>query len=369
MKCLTAIILLLALTLSSCKKVETTENIGHKGKARINPYLAAERLLEAFDEDVPRQYGWPKFDEDEISTAFIPASALTSEGYVRDLESWIYSQGHAVIFLQGGEFFLNDWSEFYSPSADFSETLTDWLEGEGLTISDGSDLSEKISKEKITFEGQSYEVWSESESYVRDPDTGSPAAFVSIPRGEGRLTLVADARMFRNRHIDDYDHAALLVDLVDRSPYYGSVVFVRNASVSFFGLLWSQGWPAMFPLILLTIFWLWKNLPRFQPLGPADEPDTNRSQTHQLAAIGSFHWKLNHGQHLLSPIRHSLRDRTHALMVSSGQTDADIFEVMATRADISRERAQRAMTDEQAHDQGSFTRLVADLQRIHQAIS
>jgi hypothetical protein len=356
---------LMALVLGGCKTVEKTETIGHKGKARLNPYLAAERLLESFGHDVRSQYGWPDFEESGVATAIIPASALTAEGYVRDLAEWVRWMGHAVILLEGGEFHRGDWNGSQPPPLEPSEALVDWLEEAGLSIEPGDWSDDARSTEEVTFEGETFDVRMKSRSHpVFRGETDGPS-MISAPSGEGRITLVADARPFRNRYIGDHDHAALLVDLVESTPYMGSVTFVRNASLSFWGLLWSRGWAAMVPLLLLVLFWLWKNLPRFGPLERGVPTAQPRSQSHHLTAIGGFHWRLDRGRHLLEPLRESLRERAHALMLASGRADADIFEVVAGRAGISPEAARRAMTRDHCRDSGEFARVVADLQRIH----
>lgn len=356
---------LMTLVLGGCKTVEKTETIGHKGKARLNPYLAAERLLESFGHEVRSRYGWPDFDEGEVATVIVPASALSAEGYVRDLAAWVRRMGHAVILLEGGEFYRGDWNDSRVMPPEPSDALVAWLEEAGLSIRADDWSDDARSTEEVTFEGETFDVRMESRSHpVVRGETDGPL-MISAPSGEGRITLVADARPFRNRYIGDHDHAALLVDLVESTPYAGSVAIVRNASLSFWGLLWSRGWAAMVPLLLLVVFWLWKNLPRFGPLERGPATAQTRSESHHLTAIGGFHWRLDRGRHLLEPLRESLRERAHALMLASGRADADIFEVVAGRADITPEAARRAMTRDHCRDAGEFARVVADLQKIH----
>ena len=52
-----------------------------------------------------------------------------------------------------------------------------------------------------------------------------------------------------------------------------------------------------------------------------------------------------------------------------GQHHGDVFEWMAQRAGITRERAERAMTHERPPDPTSFTRVVADLQQLHLSLT
>jgi hypothetical protein len=49
--------------------------------------------------------------------------------------------------------------------------------------------------------------------------------------------------------------------------------------------------------------------------------------------------------------------------------DGDLFEWISQRAGLTRDRAQRAMTHEHPGDVASFTRVLADLQKIHLSLS
>ncbi len=361
---------LLALAFAACDYVEETREIGHKGKARVNPYLAAERLLGKFDHEIVNEPGWPDFDGD-LAMVLMPVSVLEAEGYVKDLEEWTQWGGHSVIFLERGETFINDWSKmpvWNELGEDESvPAFEEWLGRAGLSIGSGeAEDGSKTGSETVQLDGAEYEIWMESNRVIGSGDGEAP--LVSVPYGEGRLTVVVDARPFRNRYIGDHDHATLLVRLADLSPCYGSVSFIRNASLSFWALVWERAWAFLVGLLVLVGFWLWKNLPRFGPLDSAEAGGTLRAYDHHLEALGDFHWRLDRGEGLLRPLRESLLERAHRLALSSGRPDADIFQLIADRAGLSRERAERAMTHERARDAGSFTRLVADLQTLHLSI-
>ena len=56
-------------------------------------------------------------------------------------------------------------------------------------------------------------------------------------------------------------------------------------------------------------------------------------------------------------------------LAAAGHRDGDLFEWIARRAGMTRERAERAMTHEQPGDATSFTRVLADLQKIHLSLT
>ena len=64
-----------------------------------------------------------------------------------------------------------------------------------------------------------------------------PGVFASVRSGEGRMTVITDGRIFRNRWIGDHEHAALLAALVESTEYEGAVGFLRGSGLSLWGLL------------------------------------------------------------------------------------------------------------------------------------
>lgn len=355
----------------SCSYEETTKETGYKGKARINPYLAAERFLVEFEFGVENKPGWPDLESD-ISTVLIPASSLSARGYIDDLDEWSLNGGHVVILMTNGEAYLNDWrtklTGSFDAEEDLAEPFVDWLDELGVELDYSPGKKEKpLSVDKLKFQGEEFEVFMEAQVCPKDRK-GKARMIHSIKRQEGRVTFVADARPFRNRWIGDYDHADLFLALNDASPYHGTTSFVRNVSLSFFGLLWSRAWPAVTALIVLVVFWLWKNLPRVGPLDSIESTTEGRAYEHHLEALGDFHWRLDRAEGLLRPLREVIIERAQRLALTTGNREADLFGLISERAGITRERAERAMTFERSKDGGTFTQLVADLQTIHLSI-
>ncbi len=363
-----ALLLLLCALLAGCDRGGTTRkrDIGYKGKARLDAYLAAGRFLEKNGYTVESKPGWPGLD-DEVAVVIVPASVISTRAFARELDDWVADGGHLLCLVERAESYLDDWSRFAgSPGADepaVPEPLGEWLREAGLEVERGDPLEAK----RLRVDGERYEVSAAASAGVT-VDGKRRRLMGQADHGEGRITVLADARPFRNRYIGDHDHAALLLALVDSSPYEGSVVIVRDAALSLWSLLWKNGWPALAGLLAVTVFWLWKNMPRFGPLRREDSPTTSRDYDHHLEALGDFQWRLDKGAALLRPLRDSVLERAQRL-ATAGHRDADLFEWIARRAGVTRERAQRAMTHEHPGDATSFTRVLADLQKIHLSLS
>jgi hypothetical protein len=357
-----ALLIVLALLLAACGGGHTTRKreIGYKGKARLDAYLAAGRFLEKSGYAVTSEPGWPDFDQD-FAVAILPASVVSTQAYARELEEWVAGGGHLICLVERAESYHDDWARSPALSrgdeSPLPEDLDEWFERAGLAVARGDAVEAK----RLAVDGVEHEVFAESAAGVT-VEGGERQALGQVGFGEGIITVMADARPFRNRYLADHDHAALLLALVDSSPYEGGVVIVRDAALSLWKLLGDRAWPALLGLLALILCWLWKNLPRFGPLRRGDPPTTLRAYDHHLEALGDFHWRLDRGAALLRPLRESVLERAQRV---AGARDADFFQWLAERAGLSRERAERAMTHERAADAASFVRLVADLQKIH----
>lgn len=346
-----------------------TREIGYKGKARIDAYLAANRFLERMGHRVVNESGWPELDY-EAGVLMMPASILTTDAYLRDVEEWVVDGGHLICLVEHAEAYLDDWSGeprrlLSDGDSPYPEALDRWLQKVGLRL--GLEKEKRFVKERLPVNGGSFEVFTEATVGVsRGAEPRSSLATEKL--GEGLVSVLTDARPFRNRFIDEHEHAGLLLELVNMSPYQGHVIFVRDAGLSLWALLWQHGWPALLGLLAVTVFWLWRHMPRFGPMRRDDVPSKLRSYDHHLEALGDFQWRLDKGESLLRPLRESILERAQHL-AESNYRDGDLFAWIAQRTGIERERAARAMTLERPSDATSFTRLVTDLQRIHHSLS
>jgi hypothetical protein len=363
-------LLIAVVLLAGCKQGPTIDReIGYKGKARLDAYLAAERFLEHYDYAVESRPGWPKLDRG-VAMVILPASVLSTEGYVREMSAWIADGGHMICLLDHAESHHDDWGRFVS-SSDFrsdgiSEPLTRWFTDSGITLSQGESTPLR-SDEPIEISGTGYRVNAESRTGVSIHGEAK-SVFSQTQYGSGLITVLADARPLRNRRIDENDHAAFLLALTRQSPFGGKIVVVRDAALSLGTLLWRHAWPVLVGVLAVTLFWLWKNMPRFGPLRREEERSTMRDYDHHLEALGDFQWRLDRGSAMLRPLRESVIERAQRLSAAT-QRGIDLFEWIAERSGITRERAERAMTHERPADATSFTRVLADLQKIHLSLS
>lgn len=366
------------LLLGGCKWEEHTTVTGYEGLARINPYLAAERLLDHYGFTTESKPGWPVLDRD-LSMVVVPASVLEVQGYVSQIETWMQGGGHLVICLEGGESYLNDHRDLFRwGSADVPAPVEDLLGRYAIEFREkdaeesDSDVDGEIDEDKLKTEVVSIgadEFIARNRGRQVVSTRGDESSVIASQRADdGRLTVLADARILRNRYIGDDQHADILVALAELSPGGKLVSFVRGAGLSFWTLLWKEGWAIVTALIVTVIFWLWKNLPRFGPLDSRDRAADSLDYQHHVRALGDYFWRLDQARGLMEPLRNELLDKVRR-RYSTNQSD-EVCALLAVRAEISEERVQRALGMLKPYsDKHSLAQQVADLQRLHQSVS
>ncbi len=349
-----------ALALTACDYDEVERETGYKGKARINPWLAAERFEERMDRRVKSVLVWTPPDVGD-AVWIMPASVLGNESFTRRTEQWVRDGGHLILLVEHADGGTNDWSE-YESRPELQPALFSMLKRAGITLEEGA-VGAKTKEDKIKFKGRNFKVNAESQATAAGKN-GKAGVFASVKSGQGRVTVLTDGRVFRNRWIGDNDHAALLDALVEVTGYDGMVGFMRGSGLSLWGLLMENLRPVLLALGVLLLLWLWKNMARFGPLEAASTPSVLRGYDHHLEALGDFQWRFDRAASLLVPLREQIVELGQKTSVRAGRRDDDFFQFLADRAEISRERAFRALAEAAPADPAVLTRTTADLQKM-----
>ncbi|MBK1817783.1 hypothetical protein JIN84_19340 [Luteolibacter yonseiensis] len=357
--------LLAVLVITGCDYTEVKREIGYKGKARINPWLAAERFCEQYDGEVRSLAVWtaPQYDD---AIWFVPASVPSNTSYIRQLESWVEEGGHLVLLVEHADAESSDWSRHAMPP-DLEPVLLEMLDRAGIELKPDAAGRGEVTAERIRFRKESYEVDAKSDAGVARKG-GKQGVFASVRSGDGRITVLTDARIFRNRWIGDKDHAALLDALVAATEYEGNIGFLRGSGLSLWGLLKDHLWPVLVGLALLMALWLWRSFSRFGPIESADAGSPLRGYDHHLEALGDFQWRLDRAAALLVPLREQIIERGQRIRARAGRRDDDFIQFLAERAEIPRERVHRALVEAAPADSAILTRTTADLQRLLQVL-
>lgn len=348
------------LLIAGCEYEEVTVETGYKGKARINPWLAAERFTERKGMNVQSSGRWVK-PEWKHEVFFVPVGVLNNSGVVSSMRDWVSYGGHLIILVDYSDSDWNDWRAYQRSVPELRRPLLDFLEEAGLTLERLG--SESTSAATVSFDEQTFQVEMGARSRVSTSNAKN-TNFASVEFDYGRVTVVTDARIFRNRRIGDNEHAALLSSLVEWSSDEGVVVFLRGAGISLWRMLGQHLWPVLVGLSLALVVWLWKSFTRFGPVESANVHSPLRGYDHHLEALGDFQWRLDQCTALLAPLRERVVEAGQKAAASSGRRDSDFFQFLADLAGLSRERVSRALTEAAPADGTVLTNTAADLQKL-----
>ncbi len=352
-------LLLVAFALTACDYREVTREIGYKGKARINPWLAAERFCAQYHGKVRSLASWEEPGNGD-AVWFVPAQLLANASYTKRLSQWAADGGHLIVLVDHASD-TNDWYQRFTENK-LEPPLLQMLDQVGIELKDSPSTASTVE-----FDGETYEVAATSQSSVRQGKE-KPGVIASVETGEGRITVITDARIFRNRWIGDKQHAELLDALILATGMEGGIGFLRGAGLSLWDLLGMHLWPVLTGLGVLTLLWLWKNFTRFGPIEAATTTSPLRGYEHHLEALGDFQWRHDRAAALLAPLRSQIVDRGQRLSIRAGRRDDDFFQFLADLAGIPRDRAFRAITMNAPPDSTLLTRITSDLQRLLQVL-
>ncbi len=179
---------------------------------------------------------------------------------------------------------------------------------------------------------------------------------LSAPYGQGRVTVLADAGLWRNADVGCLDHARLLHRLVGSAR---SVVLVSYADrPTLMDLLRRHGLLLLAAAAALLALWLWRAGSRYGSVLPSPEP-VRRQRAEAMRAEGEYLWRYRAVADLLAGVRQRVR---RAARLRLGREDA--IDVLAKRAGIAVEAAQTAMNADPRHERD----LIATTKTLKQLI-
>jgi hypothetical protein len=378
MKWLVPVILLLFVSCGKEGKYEEVEfDLGYKGTARINPYLAAERFLKTGGWEASSSRVWSDFDT-ETATIIMPGSFLSTKGMGMRVLEWVEEGGMLVVALEGGEGQINDFNRDHWMDLAKEEEyrgLDHLLDKLGITL-EGAEF-DTVPVEEGETGGHLEEPWNVAEVWVAMGDeeydmqiefegtTGMRAPqgetwdgeevsrMVTASHGDGKVMVLAHARPFRNAYLARSDHAIFL-ELVANWHYGGDVVFLYGSGSSFKDLIWQHAWQVVIAGLVLLFVWLWMRIPRFGPI-KEDDFTYRKPYGEGLKAAAKFLWRKKALGHLVRPLRSNLE------RYNSNESGV-LYEKLAAESDLQIDDVIEAMTSENFQDPGTVTRMVRKLQ-------
>ncbi len=134
--------------------------------------------------------------------------------------------------------------------------------------------------------------------------------------GKGRLTVLTTTDIFTNDYIDQYDHARLLLKLLQPSDRETSNLKSRNMQKSVWLIavddmpslwhwLWQNAGYVMASLSLLFLLWLWRAPLRFGPVLD-DKPVARRKLLEHIEASAYYRWHYKQLLRLMASVQEDI---------------------------------------------------------------
>ena len=364
--------LLFAVFFAGCsgKKVEYEDvEIGHRGPARQDPFLAAARFLDELGHTSHKSI---RLDEciKQNATVITPLQSFVNHGETERALSWTKRGGHLVILLAGGESWRNDWSKFEmndvwellkKREVPEQEHLLKELGIKEITSSGEEKAELKINRRKLACTLVGRIDFNEKPERV-DASAGKKdeTAFISYRLGSGRITLLAHAHPWRNRYIGESDHAAMLASIVGLTSW-DDVWFLNGVRISFWSMLWERAWLAIVALVLLLLVWLARHFRRLGPVGLL-KSESARDFSDHLLLTGAFLWRHRESGALVRPVQNAI----HAAARRRGwhEMDDEFFRFITEASGLKPERARAILASGGPGDPHAFRLLMHDLQKM-----
>jgi hypothetical protein len=355
---------------------ETVEH-GPSPEAQANPYLAAEYFLRQQGINVEHANNLgvlPTLEPRQRSLLLLGERTNMTPREVDQLINWTRAGGRLVFVAEAL------WDNDTGSSGDL---LLDRVHLHQLLSEDLKAPAPELIKEhypqltKLYLEDEEAPAYIgfDTDFHLEDPQNLAQAwansalatHMMQLTLGLGSITVITDAEVWKNEHIDQYDNAWLLWYLSADTD----VTLLFNSDHDNLLTLLLRYFPqALVALLALVALWLWRSAVRHGPLQQPTSKARRQLEEHLQASAG-FHRRHNGQEHLLHALQQDVLRRARHLHPGFEQLAvAEQWQVLArltrqpTRA-ISQALSPRP---KQRLSSAEFCRQVAHLQTLRNAL-
>jgi Domain of unknown function (DUF4350) len=360
--------------------------VGFRGKARTDPYLAAQRLLERMGVSTQTVRAIPALRTlSPKATLVLPQArhAITT-ALQQEILNWVEDGGHLIIeaepihqpdplldalAVRRAEMALNEETEDAEEEAQDKKLepsdVEKRLRNQGTDIVE-IDVPQGLAPVKVRM-SQHLSLYAES-AVARFGASATTLLF--IEHGVGLVSVMNDFGSLSNYLIGENDHAEFLWRLVQLEPDSREVWFFNNPQrLSLIEWLWRNAWAALAGGTALLLLWLWRTAPRFGPIEPDPERSRRRLLDH-LRASGRFLWSKGGAQKLIEAARESclrrvMRAHPDLLATPESEREARLMEVLG----LSSEQARKLLVPGQTLRIIDFLQTVRLYQEVHEHLA
>jgi hypothetical protein len=369
-------------------KLEWTERdvwVGYSGEARVNDFLAAQRVLERLGQRTASIRGLPLGRQlpGRNDVLLLPRrQTRLTPGQAQALLEWVRKGG--LLIAEGLAAEARDATETQDPLFQAVGARMVWRpehpsEGTppGASSVDPKAFDEANRTLEVVIRGGSYSVrlgaWRELlDLSGRATHAAKNAAGIKLLQydlGQGRVILCTELSCLANGTLAEGDHAAFLAALVlDWGPDNRTWIVYREEPPSLWRWLRDSAWMALTALVLLVVTGLWSATARFGPRLP-DTQEGRRSLLEHLTACGRFQWTQRDGRSLLKAARAATMARLHRVHPGWGHLEfRELCIRLAEFSGLAEDRIARALRSEAITDPHAFTEAIQTLELLRKQL-
>lgn len=361
------------------KAVPYQETIDHgpSPEAQANPYLAAEYFLRQHGIDVEHANSLdvlPTLEPHQRSLLLLGERTNMTPREVDQLMNWTRAGGRLLFVAEAL------WDDSTASSGDL---LLDRVHLRQLLSKDLKEPAPGLIKDRYPELTKLYLEDEEAPAYIgfdtdfhlEDPQNQAQAwansalatHMMQLNFGQGSITVITDAELWKNDHIDQYDNAWLLWYL--NADTHVTLLFNTDHD-NLLTLLLRYFPQALVALLALIALWLWRSAVRHGPLQqPA--PKARRQLEEHVQASAGFHLRHNGQQHLLRTLQQDvLRRARHRHPGFEQLAVAEQWQVLARLSRQPTQAISQALSPrpKQRMSNAEFCRQVAHLQTLRNAL-
>lgn len=363
----------------STKAVPYQETIDHgpSPEAQANPYLAAEHFLRRHGVEVEHANSLdvlPGLEPHQRSLLLLGERSDMTPREADQLMNWTRAGGRLLFVAEAL------WDDSTSSSGDL---LLDRVRLRQLLSSDLKEPDAELIKDRYPELTKLYLEDEEAPAYVgfdtdfhlEDPlnlaqawaNSAQATHMMQLNHGLGTITVLTDAELWKNDHIDQYDNTWLLWYLNADT----NVTLLFDIEHDNLLTLLLRYFPqAVVALLVLIGLWFWRSAVRHGPLQqPA--PKARRQLQEHLQASAAFQLRHHGQQHLLQSLQHDVLRRARQLHPGFERlVVAEQWQVLARLTRQPTRTISQALSPrpEQRMSSTEFCRQVALLQTLRNAL-
>jgi len=353
-------------------------------QARANHFLAGQELLEGRDVPVTSVTGVP-FNLEKNDTMFLDTARETvGKTQSRRLLDWIKAGGHLIVTPPGEDVKTDHLFEalgVYSGEDHFEERMGIEMPGVDRTLmvkfeflDRGPKAVSAYDKNKRDPDLKAYAyrpvVSDEREGLVESGPVEAPF-YSAWPLGQGRVTVLGDARFLYNDQIDQADHMLIFWNLatVNREGDSGMVWLIRQDEIPpLYIWIWNKASHLVLAGLLILMVWMWSASRRLGPIQQEQGLDRRRLMEH-IEASAIFYWRSGQGQVLVASVRDAVgRQISRRCPQWNHIEKEELYQNLAELTKLSLAEVKVAMTASQYREANQVKRCIMHLEQIRREL-